>query len=84
MRHGVRGAIIDPYNYIQKGRDVSETEWVSRYPDKAARVCSGTWHSPLVRSPSSKDDADQSGNVPAPKGYDISVAQLGLPRLTWV
>ena len=29
MRHGIRGAVIDPYNYIQKKGDISETDWIS-------------------------------------------------------
>ena len=29
MRHGVRGIIIDPYNYIARDQDTSETDWIS-------------------------------------------------------
>jgi twinkle protein len=68
LRHGVRGAIIDPYNYIQKGRDVSETDWVSDVPDQAARLCSGTRHPPLVRGTPDEDDARPDGQGASPQG----------------
>lgn len=72
MRHGVRGAIIDPYNYIQKGRDVSETEWVSDILTRLRVFAQAHGiHLWFVAHPA-KMMRDQSGNVPAPKGYDIS------------
>jgi twinkle protein len=72
LRHGVRGAIIDPYNYIQKGRDVSETDWVSDVLTKLRVFAQAHGiHLWFVAHPT-KMMRDQSGKVPAPKGYDIS------------
>lgn len=72
MRHGVRGAIIDPYNYIQKGRDVSETDWVSDVLTRLRVFAQAHGiHLWFVAHPT-KMMRDQSGSVPAPKGYDIS------------
>lgn len=72
MRHGIRGAVIDPYNYIQRPRDVSETEWVSDMLTKL-RVFAQAHdiHLWFVAHPT-KMMRDASGTVPAPKGYDIS------------
>lgn len=72
MRHGVRGAVIDPYNYIERPRDVSETEWVSEMLTKL-RVFAQAHeiHLWFVAHPA-KMQRDGSGNVPPPKGYDIS------------
>lgn len=72
LRHGVRGAIIDPYNYIQKGRDVSETDWVSDVLTKLRVFAQAHGiHLWFVAHPT-KMMRDQSGKVPPPKGYDIS------------
>jgi twinkle protein len=72
LRHGVRGAIIDPYNYIQKGRDVSETDWVSDVLTKLRVFAQAHGiHLWFVAHPT-KMMRDQTGKVPAPKGYDIS------------
>ena len=47
MRHGVQGAIIDPYNYIQKNGDRTETDWISEMLTQL-RVCPVSRHPPLV------------------------------------
>ena len=72
LRHGVRGAIIDPYNYIQKGRDVSETDWVSDVLTKLRVFAQAHGiHLWFVAHPT-KMMRGTDGKVPAPKGYDIS------------
>tara|TARA_Y100000114_G_scaffold148925_1_gene162499 strand:+ start:1 stop:1368 length:1368 start_codon:yes stop_codon:yes gene_type:complete len=72
MRHGIRGAVIDPYNYIQREKDVSETEFVSHVLTKLRVFAQAHGiHLWFVAHPA-KMPRDQSGTVPAPKGYDIS------------
>ena len=72
MRHGARGAVIDPYNYIEKNRDVSETDWVSDILTRLRLFAqSHGIHIWFVAHPT-KMMRDSSGKVPAPKGYDIS------------
>lgn len=72
MRHGVKGAIIDPYNYIQKSRDISETDWISDMLTKL-RVFAQAHdiHLWFVAHPT-KMLRGADGKVPVPKGYDIS------------
>lgn len=72
MRHGVRGAIIDPYNYIQKSKDISETDWVSEVLTRLRVFAQAHGiHIWFVAHPT-KMMRDKDGKVPAPKGYDIS------------
>jgi len=72
MRNGIKGAIIDPYNYIAKSRDISETDWISDMLTKL-RVFAQSHgiHLWFVAHPT-KMMRDQNGKIPAPKGYDIS------------
>tara|TARA_B100000035_G_scaffold306507_1_gene308635 strand:+ start:1069 stop:2853 length:1785 start_codon:yes stop_codon:yes gene_type:complete len=72
LRHGVRGAIIDPYNYIQKDKDISETDWVSDVLTRLRVFAQAHGiHIWFVAHPT-KMMRDANGVVPAPKGYDIS------------
>ena len=73
LRHGVRGAIIDPYNYIQKDKgDISETEWVSDVLTRLRVFAQAHGiHLWFVAHPT-KMMRDANGDIPAPKGYDIS------------
>ena len=72
MRNGIKGAIIDPYNYIAKNRDVPETDWISDMLTKLRIFAqSHGIHLWFVAHPT-KMMRDANGNVPAPKGYDIS------------
>lgn len=72
LRHGVRGAIIDPYNYIQKNRDISETDWVSEVLTKLRVFAQAHGiHLWFVAHPT-KMMRGTDGKVPPPKGYDIS------------
>lgn len=73
MRHGVRGAVIDPYNYIDRdNRDISETDWISDMLTKL-RVFAQSHgiHLWFVAHPT-KMMRGTDGKVPPPKGYDIS------------
>ena len=72
LRHGVRGCVIDPYNYIAKPNDVKETDWVSDMLTQL-RVFAQSYdvHLWFIAHPT-KMLRDSSGNVPVPKGYDIS------------
>lgn len=72
MRHGVRGAVIDPYNYIQKPNDTNETEWVSTLLSKVRLFAQAhDMHIWFVAHPA-KMMRNAEGKVPPPKGYDIS------------
>lgn len=72
LRYGVRGAIIDPYNYISRPSTISETDWVSDMLTKL-RVFAQAHdiHIWFVAHPT-KMQRGQDGKVPVPKGYDIS------------
>ena len=71
MRHGVRGAVIDPYNYIARDHNMSETDWIS---EMLTRVCAFAQaygvHIWFVAHPTKMQR--ENGKVPVPKGYDIS------------
>lgn len=72
LRHGIRGAVIDPYNYISKSKDASETDWIS---DMLSRVKAFAMahdiHIWFVAHPT-KMQRNADGDVPPPLGYDIS------------
>jgi len=71
MRHGVRGAVIDPYNYIARDHNLSETDWIS---EMLTRVCAFAQsygvHIWFVAHPTKLQK--ENGKTPVPKGYDIS------------
>jgi twinkle protein len=72
MRHGVRGVVIDPYNYIQKPSDVAETEWISVMLSQVRLFAQAHGlHIWFVAHPT-KMMRDAKGKVPSPTGYDIS------------
>ena len=72
LRFGIRGAIIDPYNFIDRPRDISETEWVSYMLTKIkAFAMAHSIHVWFVAHPT-KLQRGQDGNLPVPRGYDIS------------
>lgn len=72
MRMGVRGAVIDPYNFIERPRDVSETEWISNMLTRIKSFCMAHGiHIWFVAHPT-KLQRGQDGKLPVPKGYDIS------------
>tara|TARA_R110001632_G_scaffold14182_6_gene48101 strand:+ start:1042 stop:2880 length:1839 start_codon:yes stop_codon:yes gene_type:complete len=72
MRHGIRGVVIDPYNYIAKDMTTSETDWISDMLTKLRVFAQAHGiHIWFVAHPTKmmrKDD----GSVPPPKGYDIA------------
>jgi len=72
MRHGVRGVVIDPYNYIARDMASSETDWISDMLTNLRVFAQAHGiHIWFVAHPTKmmrKDD----GTVPPPKGYDIS------------
>ena len=72
LRFGVKGCVIDPYNYIARPSDIKETDWVSDMLTKL-RVFAQSYdiHLWMVAHPT-KMMRDASGKVPVPKGYDIS------------
>lgn len=72
LRMGVRGAVIDPYNFIERPRDVSETEWISNMLTRIKSFCMAHGiHIWFVAHPT-KLQRGQDGKLPVPKGYDIS------------
>lgn len=72
MRHGIRGVVIDPYNYISRDMSSSETDWISDMLTNLRVFAQAHGiHIWFVAHPTKmirKDD----GTVPPPKGYDIS------------
>jgi twinkle protein len=72
MRYGIRGVVIDPYNYIQKPTDVTETDWISVMLTRVRLFAQAHGlHVWFVAHPA-KMMRSADGRVPAPKGYDIS------------
>lgn len=71
-RHGIRGAVIDPYNYIVKEGDGSETEWISSMLSRVRAFAQAyELHIWFVAHPT-KMQRMSDGAVPPPMGYDIS------------
>jgi len=72
MRHGVRGVVIDPYNYISRDTATSETDWISDMLTKLRVFAQAHGiHIWFVAHPTKMMRRDD-GTVPPPKGYDIS------------
>lgn len=71
MRYGVRGVVIDPYNYIKRGQTDRETDWISEMLTKV-RVFAQAYdcHVWFVAHPTKMQK--ENGHLPIPKGYDIS------------
>ncbi len=72
MRYGVRGVICDPYNFIARPRDMSETEFVSLMMTrlKVFAMAHGV-HVWLVAHPQ-KLQRGADGKYAPPRGYEIS------------
>jgi twinkle protein len=74
MRYGIRTAVIDPYNYIQKPKDMAEHDWISVMLSKVRLFAQAHGlHIWFVAHPA-KMLRNAEGKVPAPGGYDISGA----------
>jgi twinkle protein len=72
MRHGIRGAVIDPYNYIAKSTDVSETDWISTMLSQVRLFAQAhDIHIWFVAHPT-KMMRSADGRIPVPNGNDIS------------
>jgi len=72
LRYGIRGVVIDPYNYIYRPRDMSETEWVTEMLT-AIKVMAMSYglHVWFVAHPM-KMRRLADGSLPVPEGNDIS------------
>lgn len=72
MRKGIRGLVIDPYNFIERsGKDETETEQVSDMLSKVKRFAnSHEVHVWFVAHPA-KMHRSPDGSTPVPTGYDI-------------
>jgi twinkle protein len=73
LRFGIRGAVIDPYNFISRdNRDTSETEWISNMLTKVKAFAMGHGvHIWFVAHPT-KMQRGADGRIPPPGGFDIS------------
>jgi len=72
MRYGVRGVVIDPYNFIDKAPNMPETEFVSEILTKIRQLAVGhDVHVWFIAHPT-KLKRDETGGYPAPGGYEIS------------
>lgn len=72
MRYGIRGLVIDPYSYILRDRNSSETEFVSELLTKV-RVFAQAYevHVWFIAHPT-KVQKNEDGTYKVPGGYDIS------------
>ncbi len=72
MRYGIRGACIDPANYVDRPRDMSETDWVSDSLTKIkVFIMAYDLHMWFVAHPY-KLRRTEDGKYPVPGGYEIS------------
>ena len=73
LRYGIRGAVIDPYNFVSRdARNSSETEWISDMLTKVKAFAMGHGiHIWFVAHPT-KLQRNADGRIPVPGGYDIS------------
>ena len=72
LRFGIRGCVIDPYNYIAKDITTSETDWISDMLTKLRVFAQAHGiHIWFVAHPT-KMVRREDGTVPPPKGYDIA------------
>lgn len=73
LRYGIRGAVIDPANFIERGnRDISETEWVSDILTKLkVFLMAFDCHVWFVAHPYKLRRGDD-GKYAVPGGYEIS------------
>lgn len=72
LRYGIRGAVIDPANFIDRDRDMSETDWVSDALTKLkVFLMAHDLHIWFVAHPSKQYRGDD-GQYRVPGGYDIS------------
>jgi twinkle protein len=71
QRHGARGLVIDPYNYLDRGREDNETRYVSDMLTKVRNFASAhDVHVWFVAHPTKLQRVE--GKHPIPKGWDIS------------
>jgi twinkle protein len=71
LRYGCRGLVIDPYNYLQRSEDKTETLWVSDMLTSVRQFAEGHGcHVWFVAHPQKLQR--HGGEVPMPGGYDIS------------
>lgn len=72
LRYGIKGAVIDPYNYITRDRDLNETQWVTEMLSKlCAFIRAHDIHLWFVAHPA-KMMRGPDGKYPIAKGFDIS------------
>lgn len=71
LRNGIKGLVVDPYNYITRSGDFTETLWVSDMLTKVREFASGCGvHVWFVAHPQKLQRI--GGSLPMPGGYDIS------------
>jgi len=73
FRWGIRGAVIDPYNYIARPSKIdSETQWIDDLLTRIRLTAEAyDLHIWFVAHPT-KLSMDSEGNYPPPRGYSIS------------
>ena len=71
-RFGIRGIVIDPFNYIARDKDTNETDWISTMLSAIKLLCkTHGLHIWFVAHPT-KMKANADDELPVPTGYDIS------------
>lgn len=72
LRYGIRGAVIDPANFVDRDKDMNETDWVSDALTKLkVFLMAHDLHIFFVSHPS-KQYRQDDGKFRVPGGYDIS------------
>ena len=72
LRYGIRSLVIDPYNYITRSRDDSETQFVSDLLTQVRSFAVATECNVWFVAHPQKLMRSADGSYPMPKGYDIS------------
>ena len=69
---GVRGLVIDPYNYIEMDKSTSETDSISNMLTKVSQFAKAHDIHVFFISHPTKMYPDTNGKIPVPTGYSIS------------
>lgn len=73
FRWGIRGAVIDPYNYIERPKSAeSETQWIDDMLTQVRMVAMQYGLHIWFVAHSTKLSMDSDGKYPPPRGYSIS------------
>ncbi len=72
LRYGIRGAVIDPANFVDRPRDMNETDWVSDALTKIKVFCMAHDVHVWFAAHPAKIYPNEDGKYAVPGGYSIS------------